>query len=203
MNTFKKLLIEFDEVLRHYNLPNYSKLKPPLPINDIDAYFAELNIRNEELHMLYEWKNGVSLSKGSCEILKFGCFISLESIVNNTNFFTNETVPAIEEYSETKFWKSAFIPLTENYDDAILFFNNNPGIDNGKIFLFSPSLMFVDPISYYDSVYSMIETTNECYKQGIFIYDPINDFLDVNIDRYFELATSININSDYWKIKNH
>ena len=117
--------------------------------------------------------------------------IILESVVQVINY-----------YSDGEVWPDdSYIPLINDGCGSFIMFNNKPGIDYGKLCLHSPSLSFVEPITYYDSVYTMIETTIEAYKQNVFVYDSPNDFVDQDIDRFHEIGKEFNKNSKYWCYK--
>lgn len=194
MKSFKLLLEEFDKVLKEYNLQNYNKLKPPLLLAEINTCFDKLNINDESLHLLYEWKDGFDAYNRPnevCSIMKFDTFYSLESVKQLINY-----------YSDGEVWPgNSFIPIINDGCGSFIMFNNKPGIDYGKLCLYSPSLLFVEPITYYDSVYTMVETTIEAYKQEIFVYDQAIYFLDVDIDRFHEIGKKINKHSKYWTHK--
>lgn len=193
MKSFKILLDEFDTVLKKKNLSNYNKLGEPLPLKVIDEYFEKLNFHNLDLHLLYEWKNGFDDSiSGSCDITDFGPFLSLESIIKGTGL-----------NSEYKLWPECFIPFINDFSGSWLLLNNQLDFVDEQIYLYSPSLLFVEPITYFDSVYSMVETIIEAYNQNIFEYDPVSDFLDYDVPKFRKLGKAINKKSKYWSIENH
>lgn len=193
MKLFKTLLDEFDKILKEKNLPNYEKLAKPLPVIEIDQYFEKLNIRNQDLHLLYEWKNGFDASRpGRCDITDFGPFLSLESMVKYIELNLNEDI-----------WPHTYIPIINDFSGSFIMLNSQSGVNDEKLYLYSPSLLFVEPITYYDSVYAMLETTIESYNRNVFVYNPINDFLDINMIEFRKIGKAINKKSKYWSIESH
>ena len=71
----KLLLEELDSTLRKYNKIEYEKLLPPLPDNEIDNYFDELGVNDENVKALYQWKNGEK-EDSYCRMMIFGGFVS-------------------------------------------------------------------------------------------------------------------------------
>ena len=193
MNSFKNLIKELDKLLKQHNLPNYKKLRVPLQSAKVDDYFKKLNISQEDLHLLYEWKDGWDINTpGFCSIMDFGSFISLESIITE-----------IDYCSKNQFWPDTFIPIINDFSGSHILFNNEQNSNYGKLYLHSPSLMFVEPVTYYDSVYSMIETTIAAYNEGIFVYDEAEDWLNIDIPGFRRIGKRINKMSEYWNIEKH
>jgi hypothetical protein len=194
MNSFKLLINRFDSILRNHNLPNYIKLYEPLSLKEIDHYFKSLNIDNEYLHNLFEWKNGYDPDQNVnmlCRIMDFGTLLSLEYISESVNI-----------NSKDRLWDTSFIPLITDSTGQYIMFNNKQGTDYGKLHLLSSSLLFAEePISYYDSVYTMIETTIEAYEKEVLKYDHNKDWLNMDVKKFYEIAQKINKNSKYWTRK--
>src|SRR6266498_4574581 len=191
MKSFNLLLKEFDLILTKYNTINYRKLKDSLPNDEVLSYLNKLKVIDSNFKSLYNWKNGNDVNDIAvmrCQIFNFGSMISLNSI----SFFMN---------TSELYWGPFFIPLVANGDGDYLLYNNENESDHGKLHLFSPSLLFIEePITYYDSISSLLETTIEAYKQSALIYDSKEDWLDIDIDKYYEIAKQINIKSKYWAL---
>ncbi len=191
MKSFNLLLKEFDLILTKYNTINYRKLKDSLPNDEVLSYLNKLKVIDSNFKSLYNWKNGNDVNDIAvmrCQIFNFGSMISLNSI----SFFMN---------TSELYWDPFFIPLVANGDGDYLLYNNENESDHGKLHLFSPSLLFIEePITYYDSISSLLETTIEAYKQSALIYDSKEDWLDIDIDKYYEIAKQINIKSKYWAL---
>jgi hypothetical protein len=189
----EELLKDFDEILKAYNFKNYEKLNQPS--HQIDLYLEKLGIDDSDLKLLYQWKNGNDLddiSKMHCQIFDFGSFLSLDSILVFQEF-----------YSASKLWDDYFIPVISPGDgDFILFNNKKESEDYGKLHLFSVALLFIEkPISYYDSLSALIQTTIECYRCKAFTYNDEDDWLNIDVGKHRAIAEKINIQSKYWALK--
>ena len=191
MNSFKLLLEKFDVTLRKYNLDNYKKLQPPLPENEIDNYLNELGVKNENFKLLFRWTNGFDCSQGEktrSKIFDRGALLSLEYITELTN-------------DDIDIWKKTFVPLVSTGDGDYLLFNNKKGKDYGKLHLYSVAALFIDnPVSFYDSIYAMIETTIKAYEKKILVYDANENWLDENFEEFHKLGKKYNKLSDFWKL---
>lgn len=191
MNSFKVLLKKFDSVVKKHNPVNYEKLQKPLYENTISDYLKGLDINDETFRLLFKWKNGFDFTHGDDprnQIFDFGALLSLERILK------------LEKLG-LDIWKKTFVPIISSGDGDYILFNNKRGENYGKLHLYSAALLFIEnPISYYDSIYTMIETTIEAYEKKILVYDPKNNWLNDNVKDFHTLAKRINKRSDYWKL---
>ena len=188
-------LNKLDAVLKEPNPVHYACLYPPLPVKERDSKLGELGIDEGNLNFLFAWKNGFSPRENPgvrCMIFYFRSFLlSLDAM--------KEHKIALDELS---LWDGWFIPLLADMTGNYILFNNKPGKNFGKLHLFSASLLYVDkPISFYDSIPAMIETTIVSYEQGVFTYEPTVDRLYEDIGRFTEIARKINVNSEYWGLR--
>lgn len=189
MSEFRKLLERFDRTLRKYNPPNYAKLQPPLSVREIDYYLDKLQITHPDVRALFEWKNGVDLSAGlnaQDDIFGFGVMYPLASILDG-----------VEKYPLKN---PHMIRIIGDFNGDFLLFNNDrQSSDYGKIYVFSVSLLSIDdPYSYYDSLSAMLETITMAYQTGTYKYDDYDDFLEIDDDRFWEMAKKLNPGSTYW-----
>lgn len=194
MATFNALLETFDASLRKFNLTNYERLYAPLSDVEINDYLEQLNINNENFKLLFTWKNGYDpnqKTKVLCQVVDYGTLLSLQSIVRSLD--ANKSIGR---------WEDHFIPLiTDSTGQYLLFNNNKDSSDFGKLHLYSASLLFVEePVSYYDSIFTFIETTIEAYEVGALKYDAQEDWLNKDVYRIREIAKRINVNSEYWSL---
>jgi len=193
MNEFELLLQNLDEVLQRKNLQNYQRLNEPLPEDKRDEFFRELDILDHNFATLFSWKNGYDLdifTKERCQICQFGSFFSLRFIAHSIAINKKEPM-----------WGDYFIPiLGDTAGDSILFCNKK-GRTYGKLYLFSVSLLHTDPVGYFDSLSSMVETIIEAYQQDALTYSAEENWLNVNTGKYWEIASNINKHSKYWTIK--
>jgi len=194
MKSLELLLKEFDEVLRKYNPVNYERLYPPLSELDLEIILKNLKIKSEDFRTLYKWKNGFDFTKDSyiCfDILFNGTLLSLDLVQEDILFNQKEST-----------WRNTLIPLIGNDEREWLLFDNRKGKDYEKIFFYSPSIpsAAIKPITCYDSIVAMIDTTISAYRNGILQYDPNEDWLNNDVDRYFTLARERNPKSQFWKM---
>jgi len=192
MDSFNLLLQKFDSILKEYNINNYRKLKNPLDDKEIDSYLKELKVTDLNFKLFYSWKNGNEIDdlwNIRCQVFDFGSMITLNSIIKLRN-------------KPDLYWNNFFIPIIATGDgDYLLYNNNDEANDYGKLHLFSPSLLFIEePVSYYDSIFSLLETTMEAYKRSILKYDTKENWLDIDIKKYHEVAKRINVKSKYWTL---
>ena len=190
MDSFKLLIEKFDETLRKYNLPNYKKLSLPLNENEIDTKLKELKITDEDFKTLYLWKNGYDSFQNSeepCQIFDRDTFLSLNAVIHAAN--TNKKLNLWEEY---------LIPIITDTTGQYILFNNKKK-DYGKLYFYSSSILIaVDTISYYDSLSKFIETTIKAYELGVLKYEEYENWLDIDIDKYYPLAKKNNKDSKFW-----
>jgi hypothetical protein len=194
MNPFQSLLQRWDNTLRKYNPKFYEELYPPLPAEEISSKLNALGCNDEDLKAWFGWKNGIDPDKDpdiECMIFYFGAMpLSLDAVSGIAG-----------AYHEDKMWSDSFIPLATEAGSLYLLFNTEAGDDYGKIYLYSVSLLVIDPVSYYDSIAAMIETTILEYEQGVLVYDPEEDWLNEDNAAHHDIARSINTHSDYWILK--
>jgi len=188
---FENLLTKFEETLKKYNPRNYEKLQPPLPDEQINYYLDKLHLNNPEMKLLFGWKNGVDLSRGTYkndQIFDMGTLLSLEEMVLSSEEFPHEN--------------PHLIPLARDITGEGLLINNETGKDYGRIYLDSVSLLSLDdPYSCYDSIFSLLKTTIEAYESGVFKYDFEKNYLEIKTVEYWEMAKALNPQSSYWKLK--
>ncbi len=191
MRELNKLIKEFEATLKKYNLLNYEKLYNPLPEENLNNYLNQLGINDTRFKELFQWRNGFDIDinpNNICQIFEMDTFLSLETIARK--------MAVNENY---KLWAAFFIPLMANSTGEYILFNSNFNSSSyGQLYLYSESLLIFEPVSCYDSISSLINITIVAYKEGIFKYDPIDDWLDINILKYNELARRLNKDAKYW-----
>ncbi len=193
MTLLEEMLQKLDNVLVKYNLPNYKKLYDPLATSEIDVYMQELGIINEDLRKLFTWKNGYDPNQNVnilCQIFEIGTLLTLGFIQKKINI--NQT--------SIHLWNNAFVPIITDSTGQFILFNNQKGEDYGKLFLYSASLLFVKPVSCYDSILAMIKTTIEAYEQGALFYDVKEDWVNSDMRKYYQIASKNNRGSKLWDL---
>jgi len=192
MQNFKAVLEEFDETLKQYNKYNYDKLQPPLPNKEIKQLLTSIGIENDDVHALYQWKNGVSDEAGLSMIFSFeSTMLSLKNVVNlkDNNNLGFENIDGL-------------VMLFDNAEDCLLF-NSNSGEDYGKLHLYSVSFLSIEnPYPYFDSLISMFETTIHQYQKGGLIFDTDLNFLKSNTEINIEIYRKFNPLSDFYNSEN-
>lgn len=194
MKQLQSLLKEFDDILKKYNPVNYEMLQNPLSKKEITEYLKKIEIDDRNFELLFEWKNGFNL-KGSSnkrlQLFDFGAMLPLDSILKS-------------KMEDNDLWNKKFLPLISSGEGSFILFNKKNGKDYGKLHLHSVGFSFLDaldePISYYDSIYTMIMTTMEAYKEGALIYNENENSLDEDVDAFNKLAKKYNTKADFWKL---
>lgn len=181
---FNNLLIEFDNILKQYNPVEYKKLLDPLSPNEVEIRLVQLGIEDIDFRSFYNWKNG-ERKDTFCEMMEYGGPLSLTTI--------KETIS--ESYYP---YNRSLIPFISEGEEMLLF-NIQKGRNYGKIYLFSPPQLYIDfPISYYDSIFSMIKTTIIAYQKKIYKYDFIKNRFQCNYYELHEQIKKMNPNSVFW-----
>ena len=192
--TFQKSLIDkYDSVLRQFNMPNYKLLYPPLSEIEIINILNKLKITETGFLDLYSWKNGFDIDNDvhiRCQINLCGAFQALESVFETWKVSVEDSI-----------WNESFIPILTEGDGEYILFNNEPGNNNGKFYFYSASLLFIEPISYYDSITTLFETEIEAYQSGAIQYDPNDNWLNIDLKKYKAIGAKHNPGSNYWTFK--
>ena len=188
MQTIKSLLDELDTVLKQYNMPEYKKLQPPLPDSNIDKFLQEIGIHDENIKALFQWKNGEK-EDSYCQMMVYGGLQSLKAVK--------------ESLSRFKLYDPLLIEIISDNGEESILFNNNPGPHYGQLYMYSiPQLYIEYPISYFDSLNTMIKTTIESYKAKAFEKTNSSNRLQFNFEKLTRIAKKYNKKSAYWKKHN-
>lgn len=192
MKKTEALIIKLDQTLQKYNKPNYNLLLPPLDESELNKYFNNLEVTNEDFISLYKWKNGFNPDQYEenkiCQIMNFDVFITLEEIIYT-----------VEAEKINNRWPPFFIPLITDFTGQYILFNNN--MDNecyGRLYIYSASLLCVDPKPYYDSVPRMIETIIAAYEKEIFVFNTETNELDIDFDKHAVLCKEMNGHNEFY-----
>ena len=184
MNKFKTLLNAFDTVLQKHNPVAYRGLLPPLTDEEIDVYLANFSIEDEDLRLLYQWKAGTRMPMDG-QMTDYGGLLTFD--------FLNKLL------SRKFYYDPLLLPLISENGEEMLLFNSKPGQHYGKIYLYSvPQLYIEHPVSYFDSLQSMIQTITAAYEQGAYIFDSRENWLDTDYDKFHKIAITLNKSSVFW-----
>lgn len=194
MNSFSKQLTRLDKLLKANFGLLYEKLLDPLTEEQIRNHCKRLGIDVPEFVEIFLWKNGLpnngEYSTQAYAYCSFGAIPPLEYI--------NEIH---ELHLSIGIWPDKLIPLVTDYGGNFLLLDISiESPTYGMILLECPTFGNVgdNRLTYYDSIYNMVETINECIEKGGFIYDRHNLWLNVDNDIVFEISTRLNPKSKYW-----
>ena len=193
MGELNNILVEFDRCLSRYCAAMHQRLGRPLDSSVVANLLNKENINDDLLTEYYGWRNGIAydLTKptNAFQFCSFGVMPTLE--------FAYDTFVS---YTEDGDWERAFFPIVASYGGEFLLFNHDRKDEEyGKIFLYSiPLLSISPPISYFDSLSAMLESFIQCYEKKAFEYDSDNFSFSVDIDKYFDIVSTLNPNSQYW-----
>jgi len=184
MDSFETLLQKFDATLLRHNMAAYENLLPPLSDQEIDKGLKEIGIDDENVKALFQWKSGMENNR-LCQMMDYGGLLSFDSIKY--------------QISVNKYYDPRLVPLISDNGEEMLLFNTNPGPHYGKLYLFSVPQLYIDyPVSIYDSLPAMLETTIELYDTGAFKYDRAENWLDINFDEYYLITKKHNKDCVFW-----
>jgi hypothetical protein len=113
----------------------------------------------------------------------------------NTPFFpeigtfmpVNDALASYQDACEHDFWPANFWPIF--HDDAVLLNLDPESNSYGQIYLYSPSLLILEPEPYYDSLEIMFTTYLAALKAKLL---PFGDELEPNFSSYSALAAELN-----------
>ncbi|MBN8689096.1 MAG: hypothetical protein J0M10_18950 [Chitinophagales bacterium] len=182
------IFVRFLDCLRIYCQPMYERLRKPLNQEILDQ------ISDPNLRQVYAESDGIAyeieLPTNAFDITGFGVISPYANAVQ-----------VKEEKSISKYWKNSFFPLITSYGgDYLLLECDIKEVDYGMIYLYSPSLGYVDQlVTCFDSKESMFNTVAICFESQIFKYNISENILQIDYDAYFEVAKVNNPNSEYWK----
>jgi hypothetical protein len=188
MEPFKMLLDKLDAALREYNPIAYENLRPPFPDAVIDKNLGELGISDENVKALFQWKGGMKYENG-CRMMLFGGLLTFDSIKESIEF--------------NEYYDPLLIPLISDNGEEMLLFNSKPGSHYGKLYFYSvPELYIEHPVSYYDSLNTMVQTTIKAYSKKAYEYNTDRNRLDIEGHKFDEIAKNYNKNCVYWTTYN-
>ena len=184
---------QLENCLREYCRPLYERLLPAMSQKQIDSYFKLWKVDDENLLKIFHWKNGIAYDHiyptHSFDYTGFGVIPTLEYI--------NE----VKTSQIDKLWRTSLFPLILSFGgDFLLYETDKQSSNYGQLFLYSPSLGYVDyQPGYFDSIETLIDTLCENFKRGIFKYDTQNMSLEINFEMLIKTSRQFNPKSEYWE----
>lgn len=189
----KQLIEEFDQVLRKYCEPLYRRLQPPLDSSQIDFFLEKLKINIPEIRELFKWKNGIAndgeFPTNAYSYSDFGVIAPLEYLSE------------IQDEMAGQYWEITKVPIIVSYSGDFLLYESDKSLEEfGQLFLYCPTMGLVyETESYYDSISTMLQTINKCYKAGAFSYNPDSMLFDSDTDMTAQISKSLNPKSAFWR----
>lgn len=184
--------MKLEQCLKTHCPPLYERLRNPVDDGLIDSVLSKWDLEDDVIMKIYQWKDGIAYEEAfptHCfDFTGFGVIPPLDYVDQVLQLATNNG-----------WWSKTFFPLICNFAGDFLLYETNEKSDNYKaIFLFSPTLGYVDYLpKYFDSVFTMINTIVENFEAGAFRYE--NMFLEIDYDLRSTISTNLNPASDYWK----
>jgi hypothetical protein len=183
-----------EKCLAKYCNPLFSILMPPLPDEVRDQLFASIELDEPSIKQVYQWKNGINydnkMPRNSYDFSGFGVIPSLEYLVEKR-----------KKENEDNLWKKTMIPIVTDFGgNFILFESDKKSNAYGQLFLYSPTMGHVDfPMSYFDSLDTMIKTICRWFEEEAFQYDQKEMYLDIDFDKQYDIGRKYNPISKYWQ----
>ena len=187
-----------NELLNHLEKTLYDKraslikfLQKGLADSTIVDTLSQLGIKNDQLRILYSWRNGVSFNDdwtaGQIDFFSFGTMLALEdAVIHHQSLVRRANV------------NESFLPIfTTGAGDYVLFNTDNKSINFESLFLYSPSILMSPNCSkIYDTLESFIETVIECYNSSA--YKIKKGILEIDYDLEEQIASTKNPASPCW-----
>ena len=188
METIIQLLNEIEESIQQLNHPCVDHLNPGITSLKIQELFEEIPLQpNQDLHALYAWRNGSKDSEG----------VTLGEQAFFPGFYLmslEESIQTYQELRKTSTWNQCWFPIFANGGGD--FYAMILALEaQGQILGFY--MYEEEPQIEYNSLESMLQTFNECYKQGI-IFQNEQGYLDMDYRKHAEIAHKINPEVRIW-----
>ncbi|HTO15168.1 MAG TPA: hypothetical protein VLZ83_05330 [Edaphocola sp.] len=154
-----------------------------------DSLETPFAFENTSLNLLYSWANGMELDTDlpldKMAFCSFGYFLSFEEGTSYEKSFNEE------DY----FVNKNLFPIVASRTGDFLLVDSMK--TNGKVYLYSPSLLIIEPIIVYENIERFVITMYECFSQFAYSYD--NDFfLVVNDELEKAITIKLNPSSEFW-----
>jgi len=194
MTATAAILRTLEQALQQFHPALLQKLNAGISDDEVERLTSKYEVTpTDELYDLFMWKNGANRGNDSStdDLLMFpdGAMFSLSDAGNTFDLL-----------SITKdLFEPSYFPLFSGGNDNLLLIDLDSSSPTFKaISLYSPALLGNStPMTIYDSLPSLIETAVIGYRQGAFSVD--QDILQVDADKHYKIASSINPNSQYWQ----
>jgi len=196
MDEIKKVLQELEIFLRESNSPILAHFQEGISASEISDSFSTMKFPvRDDIMKMYEWKNGVNdlfkKKTGEIELFTSGIMMPLELAVS---------IYALEARVQKSFKKDFFPLFTSGGGDYILMHLDEKKKTYGQLFLYSPSILLSSkPVSIYDSLNTLFQTTLEVYKKRGYYFNEVDKTLEVVYEIEKEVAIEMNPKSEFWR----
>ncbi|ATL45728.1 hypothetical protein COR50_00335 [Chitinophaga caeni] len=196
MDEIKKVLQELEFFLRESNSPILAHFQEGISASEISDSFSTMKFPvRDDIMKMYEWKNGVNdlfkKKTGEIELFTSGIMMPLELAVS---------IYALEARVQKSFKKDFFPLFTSGGGDYILMHLDEKKKTYGQLFLYSPSILLSSkPVSIYDSLNTLFQTTLEVYKKRGYYFNEVDKTLEVVYEIEKEVAIEMNPKSEFWR----
>jgi hypothetical protein len=156
-----------EETLKQNNLFLYDLLAKGLSREEIIGKLQKIGLSpNESLIKLFSWKNGIEHAEeytiGELQLFTLGIFESLEL--------------AIEKYEymalEHDYWQRGLFPVFNSCGGDYYLINLcNKEFKEDAIYMYSPSLLFLEPEYTFRDLDSVLKLVVDCYNDGTYKFD--------------------------------
>ena len=190
----KELLLVFEQALKQANPSLVQKLNTGLTVDEINKIASSCQLTfTGEIYDLFSWKNGIQHQS-------IGSVAQLLLFPNGIPFNLIEAVHDYDLLSVTKhFFEPNYFPLFYNENEDLLLIDLDEDSETySMISLYSPTLLGnSEPMTIYDSLSDLLKTAISCYEQKVFWIT--QDGLQMDADAYYQTASTLNPNSQYWQ----
>ena len=188
METITQLLNEIEKSLQQLHHSCVDHLNPGISSQQIQELFEEIPLQpTQDLRALYSWRNGSKDCEG----------ITLGELAFFPGFYLmslEESIQTYQELRKTSTWNQCWFPIFANGGGD--FYAMILALEaQGQILGFY--MYEEEPQIEYNSLESMLQTFNECYKQGI-IFQNEQGYLDMDYRKHAEIAHDINPEVKIW-----
>jgi hypothetical protein len=188
------ILNELESFLVEKNYPIIKKLSDGIAEDEIVRSLKKFDLSiSPKLIELYSWKNGVSglYEEYLTEELSLFGFVgvmfpfqqAMETYIN---------IPIEED-----FIKRNFFPVFTTGDNEYLLMDLAKRKPSESVFIYSPSLLILKPMTIYDSIERLFETALVTYENNGYYFS--GNTLEIDYEIETKIATELNPKSKFWK----
>lgn len=197
----KDELLELEKCLVHAKNPILPYLDKGIPF-DSKKFASELKALDmdptPDLIDLYNWKSGLPEQPWGFDFTLFskGTFIHYMDTI--------ATYKIVLKYEGMAFYKHLPIilhPVT-SFEDPIMINLDEKSATYGSILYFSAMFTPSGPALVYDSLYSLVQTITECYRQNVYSFDEDGKLLCDDTKKLDSIRKKLNKKKSYWDDEN-